>query len=175
MAAFAAYAFAWVKFPLRRTLFILVVGLLVVPLQMALIPVLRLYSGVSLYGTFVVIWLAHPLLGMMASAAAVAALTERLIQPLTGSGTALADTLDAYLDSGGAVSSNHRVLQDPGGVWVTKVSARCGLAEAFGLSTADSSGYRPSIPFASQQAACLSVGRLIAYVLGMPISSSLTR
>ena len=40
IAAFAAYAFAWMHFPGRRIMFILVVGLLVVPLQMALIPLL---------------------------------------------------------------------------------------------------------------------------------------
>src|SRR5688572_32569850 len=42
IAAFAAYAFAWINFPLRGLLFAVVVGLLVVPLQMSLIPVLRL-------------------------------------------------------------------------------------------------------------------------------------
>jgi alpha-glucoside transport system permease protein len=43
VAAFAAYAFAWMQFPLRNLLFLVMVGLLVVPLQMTLIPVLRLY------------------------------------------------------------------------------------------------------------------------------------
>jgi alpha-glucoside transport system permease protein len=43
VAALAAYAFAWMRFPLRNTLFLIVVALLVVPLQMTLIPVLRLY------------------------------------------------------------------------------------------------------------------------------------
>ncbi len=47
---------------------------------------------------------------LLGDTAAVAALTERLIQPLTGSGTALADTLDAYLDSGGAVEACARQL-----------------------------------------------------------------
>jgi alpha-glucoside transport system permease protein len=64
IAAFAAYAFAWVPFPGRGTLFIIVVALLVVPLQMALIPILKIYSGVSLYGTFVGIWLAHTAFGL---------------------------------------------------------------------------------------------------------------
>ncbi len=59
VAALAAYAFAWMDFPLRRTLFILVVGLLVVPLQMTLIPILRLYNKTRLAGTFPGIWLAH--------------------------------------------------------------------------------------------------------------------
>jgi len=43
VAAFAAYAFAWMRFPLRNMLFLIVVALLVVPLQMTLIPVLKLY------------------------------------------------------------------------------------------------------------------------------------
>ncbi|MBC7223545.1 MAG: carbohydrate ABC transporter permease [Anaerolineae bacterium] len=59
IAAFAAYAFAWMEFPGRQVLFAVVVGLLVVPLQMTLIPILRLYNRLGLSGTFVGIWLAH--------------------------------------------------------------------------------------------------------------------
>lgn len=59
IAAFAAYAFAWMDFPGRDLLFILVVGLLVIPLQSTLIPVLRLYTRLGLTGTFLGIWLAH--------------------------------------------------------------------------------------------------------------------
>ncbi|HYF65993.1 MAG TPA: carbohydrate ABC transporter permease, partial [Herpetosiphonaceae bacterium] len=43
IAAFAAYAFSWMEFRGRYVMFVLVVGLMVVPLQMALIPILRLY------------------------------------------------------------------------------------------------------------------------------------
>jgi alpha-glucoside transport system permease protein len=64
MAAFAAYAFAWMRFPGRGVLFAVVVGLLVVPLQMALIPILRLYTGLDLNGTFVGTWLAHTGFGL---------------------------------------------------------------------------------------------------------------
>ncbi|CAN5700010.1 carbohydrate ABC transporter permease [soil metagenome] len=64
IAAFAAYAFAWIKFPGRAILFAIVVGLLVVPLQMALIPILRLYSDFGLYGTFLGMWLAHTAFGL---------------------------------------------------------------------------------------------------------------
>ncbi len=64
VAAFAAYAFAWVRFPLRRTLFIVVVGLLVVPLQMSLIPVLQMYSTIGINGTFLGVWLAHSGFGL---------------------------------------------------------------------------------------------------------------
>jgi len=59
VAAFAAYAFAWMEFPGRQVLFVVVVGLLVVPLQMTLIPLLRAYNKLGLSGTFVGIWLAH--------------------------------------------------------------------------------------------------------------------
>jgi alpha-glucoside transport system permease protein len=64
VAAFAAYAFAWMKFPGRDFLFILVVGLLVVPLQTTLIPVLQIYNKVHLSGTFPGIWLAHTAYGL---------------------------------------------------------------------------------------------------------------
>jgi len=59
VAAFAAYAFAWMEFPGRQVLFVVVVGLLVVPLQMTLIPLLRVYNRLGLSGTFLGIWLAH--------------------------------------------------------------------------------------------------------------------
>ncbi len=59
VAALAAYAFAWMDFPARRFLFGVVVGLMIVPLQMTLIPLLRVYNRLGLAGTFVGIWLAH--------------------------------------------------------------------------------------------------------------------
>ena len=64
VAAFAAYAFAWMEFPGRNWLFVVVVGLLVVPLQMALIPLLRVYTTLSLNGTFLAVWLAHTGFGL---------------------------------------------------------------------------------------------------------------
>jgi alpha-glucoside transport system permease protein len=64
IAAFAAYAFAWMSFPGRNLLFFIIVGLLVVPLQMTLIPVLRLFNATGLTGTFVGIWLAHTAYGL---------------------------------------------------------------------------------------------------------------
>jgi alpha-glucoside transport system permease protein len=64
IAAFAAYAFAWMRFPGRNVLFFVVVGLLVVPLQMTLIPVLRMYTGLGIVGTFPAIWLAHTAYGL---------------------------------------------------------------------------------------------------------------
>ena len=64
VAAFAAYAFAWMEFPGRNVLFILVVALLVVPLQSALIPVLQLTTAMGLTGTFAAVWLAHTGFGL---------------------------------------------------------------------------------------------------------------
>jgi len=64
IAAFAAYGFAWMKFPGRRVLFILIVGLLVVPLQIALVPILSDYKALGLNGTFLAIWLAHTGFGL---------------------------------------------------------------------------------------------------------------
>ena len=64
IAAFAAYAFAWMNFPGRRWMFILVVALLVVPLQIALVPILRDYRVLELNGTFLAIWLAHTGFGL---------------------------------------------------------------------------------------------------------------
>jgi alpha-glucoside transport system permease protein len=64
IAAFAAYAFAWLEFPGRNLFFVIVVGLMVVPLQMALIPMLRLYTRYDLNGTYLGIWLAHTGFGL---------------------------------------------------------------------------------------------------------------
>jgi alpha-glucoside transport system permease protein len=66
IAAFAAYAFAWMNFPGRRILFIIVVGLLVVPLQIALVPVLKMYGPdrLNINGTYLAIWLAHTGFGL---------------------------------------------------------------------------------------------------------------
>jgi alpha-glucoside transport system permease protein len=64
IAAFAAYAFSWMNFPGRDLLFVTVVGLLVIPLQTTLIPVLRLYNELGLTGTFTGIWLAHAAYGL---------------------------------------------------------------------------------------------------------------
>ena len=64
IAAFAAYAFAWMDFPGKPLLFVIVVGLMVVPLQMSLIPLLRLYTRLDLNGTFLGIWLAHTGFGL---------------------------------------------------------------------------------------------------------------
>ena len=59
IATMAAYAFAWMNFPGRNLIFIVIVGLMVVPIQMTLIPVLRLFVATGLAGTIVAVWLAH--------------------------------------------------------------------------------------------------------------------
>jgi alpha-glucoside transport system permease protein len=59
VASFAAYAFAWMKFPGRDVLFIIVVGLLVIPLQTTFVPILRLFRDMGIAGDFLTIWLAH--------------------------------------------------------------------------------------------------------------------
>ncbi len=64
LAAFAAYAFAWMEFPGRTILSLAVVGLLVVPIQVTLIPVLQLFTLFGLNGTFLAVWLAHTGFGM---------------------------------------------------------------------------------------------------------------
>jgi len=51
IASLAGYAFAWLDFPGRDWLFILVIALLVVPLQMALIPVFKIYNTLGLFDT----------------------------------------------------------------------------------------------------------------------------
>jgi alpha-glucoside transport system permease protein len=69
IAAFAAYALAWMKLPYRGFFIAVIVGLLVVPLQMSLIPLLKLYNaagnfmGVSAK-TYLGIWLAHTGFGL---------------------------------------------------------------------------------------------------------------
>ena len=76
IGALAAYAFSWMKFKGRDWLFVLVVAMLVVPLQMALIPVLRLITGgahigsvtifpyLSLNNTVAAVWVAHTAFGL---------------------------------------------------------------------------------------------------------------
>jgi alpha-glucoside transport system permease protein len=63
-AAFAAYAFAWMEFKGREVLFVIFVALLVVPLQVALAPILRIYSSIGITGEFLAVWLAHTGFGM---------------------------------------------------------------------------------------------------------------
>jgi alpha-glucoside transport system permease protein len=64
VAACAGYAFAWLEFPGRDWLFIVVIGLLVVPLQMALIPMFSLYNRFGIFDTELSIILFHTAFGL---------------------------------------------------------------------------------------------------------------
>ncbi|MEA2057899.1 MAG: carbohydrate ABC transporter permease [Actinomycetota bacterium] len=64
LAAFAAFGFAWLKFRGRSLLFGLLVALLVVPLQLSLVPLLKVYQATDLTGSFIGIWLAHTGFGL---------------------------------------------------------------------------------------------------------------
>jgi alpha-glucoside transport system permease protein len=64
IAAFAAYGFAWLNFPGRKFFFTIVVALLVVPLQIALVPIVQDYTKLDLNGTYLSIWLAHTGFGL---------------------------------------------------------------------------------------------------------------
>ncbi|MEQ3707770.1 MAG: carbohydrate ABC transporter permease [Tateyamaria sp.] len=64
VAAFAAYALAWMDFPGRAILIACVVGLLVVPLQLALIPLLKLHVGIGIGKGYLGVWLAHTGFGL---------------------------------------------------------------------------------------------------------------
>ncbi len=59
LAAFAAYAFSWMRFPARDWIFLTLVALLAVPLQVTFIPMLSLFKLAGLNSTFLGIWLAH--------------------------------------------------------------------------------------------------------------------
>jgi alpha-glucoside transport system permease protein len=64
IAAFAGYAFSFMQFPGRDLLLILIVGLLVVPTQVALVPLLKIYGTLGLNGTLAAVWLTHIGFGM---------------------------------------------------------------------------------------------------------------
>ena len=64
IAAFAAYSFTFMQFKGREFFFAIIVGLLVIPLQVALVPLLQFYREVNLTGTFLAVWLAHAGFGM---------------------------------------------------------------------------------------------------------------
>jgi alpha-glucoside transport system permease protein len=59
IGAMVAFGFSWTKFAGRKVLFLVVIGLMVVPLQMTFIPILPIYRWLGLSGTFPGIWLAH--------------------------------------------------------------------------------------------------------------------
>jgi alpha-glucoside transport system permease protein len=64
IACMAAYAFAWLRFPASRLLFVTVFALQIVPIQVTLIPLLTLFVDAGLNGTFWPIWIAHTTFGL---------------------------------------------------------------------------------------------------------------
>lgn len=64
IGALAAYGFAWLKFPGRDWVFLIVVGLLVVPIQMTFVPALQLANGLKLTRSLLAIWMAHTAYGL---------------------------------------------------------------------------------------------------------------
>ncbi len=63
-AAFAAYAFSWLDFKGRQWMYAILVGLQIVPLQMTLVPIARLYAQLGMQSTFLGIWLFHTAFGL---------------------------------------------------------------------------------------------------------------
>ncbi|MDF2733849.1 MAG: Binding-protein-dependent transport system inner rane component [Chloroflexota bacterium] len=59
LASMAAYAFSWLHFPFRDGLFLLVVALLMIPVQVAFIPLLKLFAPTGLLNSYGAIWLTH--------------------------------------------------------------------------------------------------------------------
>ena len=64
IGALAAYAFSWIRFPFRDTIFLVIVALMIVPIQMALVPLLRLFRDWGVADWYVGIWLAHTAFGL---------------------------------------------------------------------------------------------------------------
>ena len=64
IGAWAAYGFAWLRFPLRNTIFLFLVALQIIPLQMLLIPLLRLFTDWGIVGQYPALWIAHTAFGL---------------------------------------------------------------------------------------------------------------
>ena len=64
IAAYAAYAFAWMDFKGKDWIYLVIVGLIAVPIQVTLIPVLSLFNKLHITGSFLAVWLAHTAYGL---------------------------------------------------------------------------------------------------------------
>jgi len=64
IGSFAAYAFAWMKFPGRDFLFLVVVAMLVIPNQIALAPILSIFTSIGLTGQYASVWIVHMAFGL---------------------------------------------------------------------------------------------------------------
>ena len=59
IGAAAAFAFSWIRFPFRDTIFLIVIGLMILPIQMALVPDLIIFRELGVTQSYLGIWLAH--------------------------------------------------------------------------------------------------------------------
>ena len=64
IAAYAAYAFSWMEFKGKESLYLIVVALIAVPIQLTLIPVLTIFNRLGITGSFLAVWLAHAAYGL---------------------------------------------------------------------------------------------------------------
>jgi alpha-glucoside transport system permease protein len=64
IGAFAAYAFAWMKFPGRDFIFLGIVALLVIPSQIAYVPILQMFTTIGITGQYLAVWIAHTAFGL---------------------------------------------------------------------------------------------------------------
>lgn len=64
LGAFAAYAFAWLRFPGRNIIYFIVVAMLVIPSQIALAPLLTIFTDLGLTGQYAAVWIAHTAFGL---------------------------------------------------------------------------------------------------------------
>jgi alpha-glucoside transport system permease protein len=64
VGSLAAFAFAWIRFPFRDTIFLTLVALMVVPIQTSLVPLLKLFRTMGVTDSYVGIWLAHSAFGL---------------------------------------------------------------------------------------------------------------
>lgn len=101
VAALAAYAFAWMQFPGRRLILMLVIALLVVPIQVTIIPILRVFTVVNLSGTFPAIWLAHTGYGLPFAIFLLHSFFSQLPRPMLES---------AYLDGASELAVFFRIV-----------------------------------------------------------------
>lgn len=86
IAAYAAYGFSWIDFRFREPLFYLFIAMLVVPLQVAFIPLLRLWTSLDLGGSWISIWLTHAGFGIPIAVIILRGFISRLPRELIEAG-----------------------------------------------------------------------------------------
>ncbi|WP_376796567.1 carbohydrate ABC transporter permease [Thermogemmatispora sp.] len=64
IGSFAAFAFAWMRFPARNAIFFAIITLQIIPLQIALVPLLQIFTSIGLTGQYAAVWLAHTAFGL---------------------------------------------------------------------------------------------------------------